>query len=107
MLRTHLTGRDDGSGWLRREVVDVGDDRFQGGFEGDGAALGLSQEQAALHGGAQCKGKLARVGAGWQGGVRPYRRGDAAWLSDDVRSVTGAAPRPLRAFIADHVTAFT
>ena len=33
--------------------------------------------------------------------------GDAAWLSDDVRALTGAAPRPLRAFIAGHVTAFT
>jgi uncharacterized protein YbjT (DUF2867 family) len=33
--------------------------------------------------------------------------GDAAWLSDDVESVTGAAPRSLRAFIADHAAAFT
>ncbi len=31
--------------------------------------------------------------------------GDAAWLSDDVESITGTAPRPLRAFIADHVQA--
>lgn len=33
--------------------------------------------------------------------------GDAAWLSDDVASITGAAPRSLRTFIADHVTAFS
>ncbi|MFD9894426.1 NmrA family NAD(P)-binding protein [Amycolatopsis sp. NPDC059027] len=32
--------------------------------------------------------------------------GDAAWLSDDVASVTGAPPRSLRTFIADHLTAF-
>ena len=33
--------------------------------------------------------------------------GDAAWLSDDVESITGTAPRPLSTFIADHVAAFT
>jgi hypothetical protein len=33
--------------------------------------------------------------------------GDAAWLSDDVESITGTAPRPLHTFIADHVAAFT
>jgi len=33
--------------------------------------------------------------------------GDAAWLSDDVESITGTAPRSLHAFIADHVAAFT
>jgi uncharacterized protein YbjT (DUF2867 family) len=33
--------------------------------------------------------------------------GDAAWLSDDVKTITGTAPRPLRTFIADHVQAFT
>ncbi|HWG02311.1 MAG TPA: NmrA family NAD(P)-binding protein [Trebonia sp.] len=33
--------------------------------------------------------------------------GDAAWLSDDVKSITGTAPRALRAFIADHIAAFT
>ena len=33
--------------------------------------------------------------------------GDAAWLSDDVKSITGTAPRPLRTFIADHVQTFT
>jgi hypothetical protein len=33
--------------------------------------------------------------------------GDAAWLSQDVESVTGAAPRTLRTFLADHVAAFT
>jgi uncharacterized protein YbjT (DUF2867 family) len=33
--------------------------------------------------------------------------GDAAWLSDDVTSITGTAPRPLRTFIADHLRAFT
>jgi uncharacterized protein YbjT (DUF2867 family) len=32
--------------------------------------------------------------------------GDAAWLSDDVASITGDRPRSLRAFIADHITAF-
>lgn len=32
--------------------------------------------------------------------------GDAAWLSDDVASVTGTAPRSLRTFIADHISAF-
>jgi uncharacterized protein YbjT (DUF2867 family) len=32
--------------------------------------------------------------------------GDAAWLSDDVESITGAAPRSLHAFIADYVAAF-
>jgi uncharacterized protein YbjT (DUF2867 family) len=33
--------------------------------------------------------------------------GDAAWLSDEVESITGTAPRTLRAFITDHVQAFT
>jgi uncharacterized protein YbjT (DUF2867 family) len=33
--------------------------------------------------------------------------GDATWLSNDVKSITGTAPRPLRTFIADHVQAFT
>ena len=33
--------------------------------------------------------------------------GDAAWLSDDVESITGAAPRTLHTFIADHIAAFT
>ncbi|MEU7043188.1 SDR family oxidoreductase [Streptomyces varsoviensis] len=32
--------------------------------------------------------------------------GDAAWLSDDVAAVTGAPPRSLRTFVADHVSAF-
>ena len=32
--------------------------------------------------------------------------GDAAWLSNDVKSITGTAPRPLRTFIADNVQAF-
>ena len=31
--------------------------------------------------------------------------GDAAWLSNDVESITGTAPRSLRTFIADHVLA--
>ena len=33
--------------------------------------------------------------------------GDAAWLSDDVTSITGTSPSSLRTFIADHVQAFT
>ncbi|MDN3359650.1 NmrA family NAD(P)-binding protein [Actinomadura sp. DC4] len=33
--------------------------------------------------------------------------GDAAWLSEDVESITGTAPRTLRTFVADHVAAFT
>ncbi|MFJ4830544.1 NmrA family NAD(P)-binding protein [Streptomyces sp. NPDC088747] len=33
--------------------------------------------------------------------------GDAAWLSDEVASITGTAPRPLRTFITDHIAAFT
>jgi uncharacterized protein YbjT (DUF2867 family) len=33
--------------------------------------------------------------------------GDAAWLSDDVKSITGTPPRPLRSFITDHITSFT
>jgi len=33
--------------------------------------------------------------------------GDAAWLSEDVESITGTVPRTLRTFIADHVAAFT
>ena len=32
--------------------------------------------------------------------------GDAAWLSDDVKSITGSEPRSLRTFLADHVAAF-
>jgi hypothetical protein len=28
-------------------------------------------------------------------------------LSDDVTSITGTAPRPLRTFIADNIQAFT
>jgi uncharacterized protein YbjT (DUF2867 family) len=33
--------------------------------------------------------------------------GDAAWLSDDVKSITGTPPRPLRSFITEHITSFT
>jgi uncharacterized protein YbjT (DUF2867 family) len=33
-------------------------------------------------------------------------QGDAAWLSDDVESLTGSRPRDLRTFIADNVRAF-
>jgi uncharacterized protein YbjT (DUF2867 family) len=33
-------------------------------------------------------------------------QGDAAWLSDDVASLTGNRPRDLHAFIADNVNAF-
>ncbi|MFF4734111.1 SDR family oxidoreductase [Streptomyces mirabilis] len=33
--------------------------------------------------------------------------GDAAWLSDNVVSLTDTAPRPLRTFINDHIAAFT
>jgi uncharacterized protein YbjT (DUF2867 family) len=33
--------------------------------------------------------------------------GDAAWLSDDVATITGTAPRTLHTFVADHVAAFT
>lgn len=33
--------------------------------------------------------------------------GDAAWLSDEVAAITGAAPRSLRTFIIDHIAAFT
>jgi uncharacterized protein YbjT (DUF2867 family) len=33
--------------------------------------------------------------------------GDAAWLADDAEGITGTAPRTLRTFIADHITAFT
>jgi uncharacterized protein YbjT (DUF2867 family) len=33
--------------------------------------------------------------------------GDAAWLSDEVAAITGAAPRSLRTFIADHIAAFS
>ena len=33
--------------------------------------------------------------------------GDAAWLSDDVKSITGTTPRTLHTFIADHSAAFT
>lgn len=32
--------------------------------------------------------------------------GDAAWITDDVRAVTGNPPRDLRAFLADHLGAF-
>lgn len=32
--------------------------------------------------------------------------GDAAWLSDDVESITGTPPHSLHTFIADHVKAF-
>lgn len=34
-------------------------------------------------------------------------RGDAAWLSNDVASITGTPPRSLSTFIADHISAFT
>jgi uncharacterized protein YbjT (DUF2867 family) len=33
--------------------------------------------------------------------------GDAAWLSEDVAMLTGAGPRGLRTFLADHAEAFT
>jgi uncharacterized protein YbjT (DUF2867 family) len=33
--------------------------------------------------------------------------GDAAWLSPDVESITGTAPRTLRTFVADHLAAFS
>jgi uncharacterized protein YbjT (DUF2867 family) len=32
--------------------------------------------------------------------------GDAAWLTDDVATLTGAAPRRLHAFITEHIAAF-
>ncbi|MEU5273533.1 SDR family oxidoreductase [Streptomyces hygroscopicus] len=32
--------------------------------------------------------------------------GDAAWLSNDVATLTGRNPRSLRTFVTDHVTAF-
>ncbi|WP_199191683.1 hypothetical protein [Amycolatopsis sp. CA-126428] len=32
--------------------------------------------------------------------------GDAAWLTDEVATLTGAAPRSLQAFIAEHAAAF-
>jgi uncharacterized protein YbjT (DUF2867 family) len=32
--------------------------------------------------------------------------GDAAWLSDDVTTLTGTRPRDLRTFVADHLAAF-
>lgn len=32
--------------------------------------------------------------------------GDAAWLSDDVETITGAPPRDLRAFLDDHLHVF-
>jgi uncharacterized protein YbjT (DUF2867 family) len=32
--------------------------------------------------------------------------GDAAWVTDDVRALTGDAPRSLHAFVADHARAF-
>jgi uncharacterized protein YbjT (DUF2867 family) len=32
--------------------------------------------------------------------------GDAAWLSEDVESITGTAPRTLRAFVTDYLAAF-
>ena len=38
---------------------------------------------------------------------RLIAEGDAAWLSDDVESITGTPPRTLHTFIADHVAAFT
>lgn len=53
--------------------------------------LGVPETVAAPH--AQAFGLIAE--------------GDAAWLSDDAESITGTAPRSLRAFIADHVAAFT
>jgi hypothetical protein len=31
---------------------------------------------------------------------------DAAWLTDDVATLTGAAPRTLHAFITEHIAAF-
>jgi uncharacterized protein YbjT (DUF2867 family) len=33
--------------------------------------------------------------------------GDAAWLTNEVETITGTAPRTLRTFIADHIAAFT
>jgi uncharacterized protein YbjT (DUF2867 family) len=33
--------------------------------------------------------------------------GDAAWLSEEVAAITGAAPRSLHSFIADHIAAFS
>ncbi|GAA2680257.1 SDR family oxidoreductase [Streptomyces lunalinharesii] len=32
--------------------------------------------------------------------------GDAAWLSDDIATLTGRSPRTLRTFVTDHVSAF-
>ena len=32
--------------------------------------------------------------------------GDAAWVTDDVKTLTGVAPRTLRSFLADHVNTF-
>ena len=33
--------------------------------------------------------------------------GDAAWITDEVAAMAGAAPRTLRSFLADHVQDFT
>jgi uncharacterized protein YbjT (DUF2867 family) len=32
--------------------------------------------------------------------------GDAAWLTDDMATLTGVAPRSLHAFITEHIAAF-
>jgi hypothetical protein len=61
-----MSGREQPSvftsspGSLCRVVVNLCDNRVQGGFESVGAALGLGKEKSALHSGEQCKGKPAR-----------------------------------------------
>jgi hypothetical protein len=48
----------------------------------------------------------AEIGANTQAFGR-NAEGGAARLSDDVKSITGTAPRPLHTFIADYVAALT
>jgi len=66
-------------------VADVPDYRVQGGFEGVGGVLGLSEDESALHRGQQCEGKLARVGIARQGATRtPDRNRDPDSTRDRV-----------------------
>lgn len=75
-------------------------------------ALGYPVEYRAI---APAEHREAMIQAGVPGAVATSNaqffgllaEGDAAWLSDEVASITGHPPRDLRTFIADHIAAFT
>ena len=75
------------------------------------AALGHEVEYRQIRPGEH---RSAMIGAGVPEAVATSNaqafglvaEGDGAWLTDDVATLTGAAPRGLHAFITEHIAAF-